>query len=432
MKRQNYLLGTAIVLAVALLIIIAHQQKTVRRDLSKIIKTELIQSQQKRRTCMEKHGKVYVFYPCDDKGKPFADLKKKLDAKVKAVKGADYYFMGISYVDSDLQDTQQATIYQHSYNKKVFGLTKVKGSSSKSFYVKSNHKVLKLTDLLSRSQNLKKDLSSQVSSLLKAKKIDKKTRQGLLKALQQKKLSQASYSYAGGQLSLTVKDQQLNLPIKQLYSILNPHYLKGDDLQIYRNYKHGQGRLEKMSGHVVALSFDDGPNPITTPQVLKILKRYHVKATFFLVGQNVLGNEQLMRKMLKDGHELGNHSWDHSQLNRLKESQISWELGQTQDAIIKATGQAPTVFRPPYGATSEAVRKATQLYEVLWDVDTLDWKNHNTQAILEKVKTQTKDGSVILMHDVHQSTVNALPALLDYLSSKGYRFVTTSELYGYA
>ncbi|MFJ8065936.1 polysaccharide deacetylase family protein [Psychrobacillus sp. NPDC096426] len=182
------------------------------------------------------------------------------------------------------------------------------------------------------------------------------------------------------------------------------------------------------STKLVALTFDDGPNPESTTLILDTLKKYNAKATFFMLGSRVSFYPEIVKEMKEAGHELGNHTWNHLDLTKASSEKIALEINNTSDAIEQATGSKPTVFRPPYGAVNSKVRDQTSLPVVLWDVDTLDWKYRNANHLLAHVKNHVKEGSIILMHDIHMSTAEGLDEVLAYLQGEGYSFVTVSEL----
>lgn len=181
----------------------------------------------------------------------------------------------------------------------------------------------------------------------------------------------------------------------------------------------------------VALTFDDGPHPRNTEKVLMLLDQYDAKATFFMLGSNVEYYPDIVKKMTEKGHELGNHTWSHPDLTALGSNGVMQEVQDTNEIIEKTTGKEPTVFRPPYGATNDQVEAAVKMTPVLWSVDTMDWKSRDPNAILQIVKGNVEDGSIILLHDIHDSTVDALEPILKYLDEEGYNFVTISELEKY-
>lgn len=178
----------------------------------------------------------------------------------------------------------------------------------------------------------------------------------------------------------------------------------------------------------VALTFDDGPDPKVTPKILATLAKYDAKATFFMLGSRVEFYPEIAGDVLDAGHELGNHTWTHANLKNMASDAITEEISRTNNIIEQATGQEPTVFRPPYGAFNDDMLNILSLPVVLWDVDTLDWKHRDAVQLLTSVKSSVHDGSTVLMHDIHLSTAQGLESVLAYLSSEGYTFVTVSEL----
>ncbi|WP_169947615.1 polysaccharide deacetylase family protein [Microbispora sp. H11081] len=182
----------------------------------------------------------------------------------------------------------------------------------------------------------------------------------------------------------------------------------------------------------VALTFDDGPAEYTG-HVLDLLAAHHARATFFLLGQMVTDETRdFVRRMASEGHEIGNHSWDHASLPGLSADGLHRQLDRTQEVVRKVTGVRMRLMRPPYGATNPAVDAGTRqagLSQIMWAVDTLDWLNRNPAVIAQR-SAAAKPGDIVLMHDIHATTVQALPHLLDELDRKGFTYVTVSELLG--
>lgn len=187
-----------------------------------------------------------------------------------------------------------------------------------------------------------------------------------------------------------------------------------------------------VDGPYIAITFDDGPSAKLTPQLLDMLKERGIKATFFMVGQNVAEYPAIVKRMVDEGHEVANHSWSHPALTKLSADAFRKQIKDTNDAIEKASGVRPTVMRPPYGATNANLDKIlnTQfgLKVIIWDVDPLDWKFRNAERVASQIINGTKPGSIILAHDIHATTVAAMPKVFDTLLAKGYKFVTVSEL----
>ncbi|MGW2522383.1 polysaccharide deacetylase family protein [Streptomyces sp. NPDC001617] len=178
----------------------------------------------------------------------------------------------------------------------------------------------------------------------------------------------------------------------------------------------------------LALTFDDGPAVPYTGTLLKYLAQYKARATFFVVGQNVATHPEVVRAEMESGHEVGNHSWNHPVLTNLTSAQVRSQLERTSAAIKAATGKEPTLFRPPYGAIDGTVRAVTPLSPVLWTMDTEDWKYPNAAKVAQSVISKAKRNDVILIHDIHPTSVAAVPEILRTLTAQGYHFVTVSHL----
>ncbi len=196
------------------------------------------------------------------------------------------------------------------------------------------------------------------------------------------------------------------------------------------------GATERRSGPAgqkkIALTFDDGPGDITE-QLLNLLDQYHAHATFFMVGQNVAGRAALLQRELKEGHMLANHSWNHANLSG---GGATGNLAQTNAAIRSATGFTPCLFRPPYGATSNALRSdvaSLHMNSILWSVDPNDWQTPGTQAIIDRVLGGARPGSIVLSHDAggpRGQTLEAYRTIIPTLIQRGYKLVTVTELLG--
>ena len=185
-------------------------------------------------------------------------------------------------------------------------------------------------------------------------------------------------------------------------------------------------------GKVIALTFDDGPGPYTA-HLLDILDQHGAKATFFLIGSKVSAQADVLRRMHSRGHQLGNHSWSHPELPKLPVNQIASEIDRTNDAIKQATGVTPSILRPPYGAVNGIVLeqiRARGMSSILWSVDTRDWADRNSQIVCSRAVAGAHPGAIILMHDIHQTSVGAVPCILSALKQQGYSFVTVQGLLG--
>lgn len=180
---------------------------------------------------------------------------------------------------------------------------------------------------------------------------------------------------------------------------------------------------------MVALTYDDGPNPVHTNAILDILEKHDARATFFDLGYLVERYPDVVKREEALGCEVASHSWDHANFNKLTEAQIKADLEKTDAVFQKVLGRSPDSFRPPYGNCDDHVKKLIPLPIYLWSVDTLDWKSRNADAVMKEVKKiGDLDGKVILLHGIYGSTAEATAKLVPYLQEAGYELVTVSEL----
>ncbi|CEW66061.1 peptidoglycan N-acetylglucosamine deacetylase A [Streptococcus pneumoniae] len=147
-----------------------------------------------------------------------------------------------------------------------------------------------------------------------------------------------------------------------------------------------------------------------------------------MLGKNVSGNEDLVKRIKSEGHVVGNHSWSHPILSQLSLDEAKKQITDTEDVLTKVLGSSSKLMRPPYGAITDDIRNSLDLSFIMWDVDSLDWKSKNEASILTEIQHQVANGSIVLMHDIHSPTVNALPRVIEYLKNQGYTFVTIPEM----
>jgi peptidoglycan/xylan/chitin deacetylase (PgdA/CDA1 family) len=187
-----------------------------------------------------------------------------------------------------------------------------------------------------------------------------------------------------------------------------------------------------VDGSYIAMTFDDGPSATLTPKLLDILAAHHIKATFFVIGENVAEHPEIVARAAREGHEIGNHSWSHPNFAKMSDAGVRSQLQRTDDAIKSATGARPTLLRPPYGSIT--TREKRWIHDqfgyqiILWDVDPYDWKRPGPAVVRSRILKETRPGSIVLSHDIHPGTIEAMPSTLDALEAKGFKFVTVSEL----
>ena len=191
-----------------------------------------------------------------------------------------------------------------------------------------------------------------------------------------------------------------------------------------------------VDGPYIAMTFDDGPSAALTPKLLDILAAHHMKATFFVLGEMVAEHPEILARAAREGHEIASHSWSHPNFAKMSQEGVRSQLQRTDDEIKSATGKRPTLFRPPYGSITE--RQKRWIHDefgydiILWDVDPLDWKRPGPAVVRSRILKETRPGSIVLSHDIHPGTIEAMPSTFDELEAKGFKFVTVSELLGMA
>ncbi|MEK4384557.1 polysaccharide deacetylase family protein [Solibacillus sp. FSL W7-1464] len=229
-----------------------------------------------------------------------------------------------------------------------------------------------------------------------------------------------------------VTKPEAGMPVVEIpLSFINP--LLASDFQIAMQSENTIiPKVDKdTSKKRIALTFDDGPHPEVTKQILALLEKYNAKATFFMLGSRVQYYPGLVQEVHDSGHEIGNHTWTHPVLTKMSPADINKEYNSTEEAIIHAIGEHSTTFRPPYGAINDDIRNAIPCKSVNWTIDTLDWKYRDPEKLLPMVKKALHNNAIVLMHDIHQSTADGLEPVLAYLQKEGYEFLTVSEILPY-
>lgn len=179
---------------------------------------------------------------------------------------------------------------------------------------------------------------------------------------------------------------------------------------------------------MVALTFDDGPHSKNTDDILNILSKYNAYATFFMLGSNVEKYPDVVKRVFDAGNEIGIHTWSHKELTKLSSDEIKKEVDNTASKIEKITGKRPTLVRPPYGSINENVKNTIDNPLILWNVDSLDWKSRDKEKIVPLVLNDVQDGDIILLHDIHSTTVPAVEEILKYLVGNDYQVITVSQM----
>lgn len=191
---------------------------------------------------------------------------------------------------------------------------------------------------------------------------------------------------------------------------------------------YGESAGKNEERRKVALSFDDGPHPAYTEQLLDGLKKRGVKATFFVTGEHAALHPDIIRRMSEEGHLIGNHTYTHIQLNASNREQFKEELIRTNEVISEITGDEVLYVRPPYGSWDKTLEEELNMFPVLWTVDPLDWCSSNASCIVRSVVEEVEENDIILMHDYYDTSVTAALEIVDELLAEGYTFVTVEEI----
>lgn len=188
------------------------------------------------------------------------------------------------------------------------------------------------------------------------------------------------------------------------------------------------GELSHKEHPKVALTFDDGPHVVYTEMLLDGLKERGICATFFLIGENIEGNEELVQRMQKEGHLIGNHTYHHVNLKKLSKKEAKQEIQKAGNKIYESTGICPAFVRPPFGEWKKNLDLDMTMIPVSWNIDSLDWTTENTEKIIKRVVKDVEEDDIILMHDVYKTSVEAALQIADILKERGYEFVTVDKL----
>ncbi|KGR72942.1 polysaccharide deacetylase family protein [Streptococcus phocae subsp. salmonis] len=426
MKKINYILIVLLSLSLLGIALFFINDWKVKRDIQNLVTEQQTKPNQAPNIQAVKHIKngdrdFYYFSPIKTVDR-FYDSNLPTSLYANQPKNKAVVMIKPQLEKSNLKNVKQLAISQTVYRVKPFGLQKMSQKIISRYHVKENYERFTVKDLVSGhleriEQEVSKRYPEKSFALSKSQALSEKD--GLLSD---------GFRVVSGKLKLT---DGILIPLSDLFDVIDASVLEASEKAAYDDYQAKKKAEEaRRTQKLVALTFDDGPDPSTTPQVLSILAKYQAKGTFFMLGSKIAGNESLVKKVTDAGHEIDNHSWDHPDLTTLTAEQVKAQVNNTSEAIKKASGQGPIYLRPPYGATNESVRKASGLTEMLWTVDTRDWENHSTDGIMANLKQQLQPGGVVLMHDIHQTTVDALPTVMEYLKAEGYQCVTLKELFG--
>ena len=377
-----------------------------------------------------------MYYP-NSNSVEATEIKKSLEEQTKGLVEDKLDFnkdiKEITFYGSKEKEAAFANVTELSLEKVSHKINnkEVEAASSKtllSYYLGKDGKEFSLSNLFSSPAEAKQKFLSRIKQQLAVKGLSEEKNKEVITTLRDKDMATWKFTYDESKFNINIEPivsdvSSVEVSINDVFKYIEEAYLKGEDLEKYKTY------IKKRTRKAVALTFDDGPSPKTTPVALDLLKKYNAKGTFFMVGHAVEGNEDIIKRVIAEGHQIGNHSWDHPVLTKISLEKAKSQINDTTAALKKASGLDVHIMRPPYGAINGAIQAAVDQSFILWDVDTLDWKNRNTASIMKEVR-KAQAGSIILMHDIHQTTIDALPLILQYLTEQGFEMVTIEELMG--
>lgn len=418
-------------------------EKMAEREVAEILKVEQEDAQKynpaiRTEKIQSKNLTIYANYPQDESGNEDSTLNNFIDQRIELLKANTYenqtvVFLKV-YQKDFLSTVAEQTVYESQYSYIDSHYQQDKIIDIAHFYIsKEEQKSWTLIDLFIDEIGAISSLYPNVTDTLVKQQVDRTLIEEVQKAFHNEEWKSFGFGMTEDELvlyptgELAQKMAEIRMPLYPFVFSLKKEIVKErahkakEELQAKREADKGKKRI--------ALTFDDGPRAGETNRVLDLLKQYNAKGTFFILGSNVSGNEDLIKRMVSEGHQLGNHSWSHPNLTKLSPEEITQEVQKAAKAIREASGGIDAwILRPPYGSFDSKVSTYGKLPAVNWSIDTLDWQTRDSAAIFDVVKTYARDGGIILMHDIHPTSVDALPDILKFLSAEGYEMVTVDEL----
>ena len=379
---------------------------------------------------------------------PLTTFESFNDAIISYINDAKDYYINMMRLQQDAPEhTGELNIslqtYEHDHyysfvltNKTIFNNSEQKTTLETFLIDNETGQLLDIQTLFNHDVESLKTLATYIQSEI-SKNPDN---EGIVLQQQLAKLKEADWNifkhFALKEESLVVyfnegevTDKKASIPSVEIsLSFINP--LLASDFQIEMEAE--KTTLPKKnwdpSKKYIALTFDDGPHPQVTKQILQLLEKYNAKATFFMLGSRIQFYPDIVKDVQAAGHEIGNHTWTHPVLTKLSAAEIQKEFESTEQALINTIGQNSTVFRPPYGAINDSIRAIIPRQTVNWTIDTLDWQHRDPNRLFPMVQSSLHNNAIVLMHDIHQSTADGLEPVLQYLQKEGYEFLTVSEI----
>ena len=383
-----------------------------------------------------KHYSMHLSYPISHHRKVDSEIKKYIKDEM------DQF---LDTVDKDQKQKQRLEITYRMYTyqsvKTILFTSQAKVTSL--HYDDKNGTLLSYSDFLNTDQKSFGKIKQTIKSMLlqelfrqqisvDQEKVNQKLEKLELSELQFVFHENGVTFFFGKEFLKGINEPiQITLSYAKMWSYIQTKQVRKEDRPTEEELEYVKIGLPDVEGKkLVALTFDDGPN-YNTSKILEILNEYNVSATFFVLGSKILGNEKIIKMMDEYGMEIGNHTYSHKLMIKMDSEHIIKEIKDTNDLIYKVINRYPKVVRPSYGSFNKKIKESIDMPIIIWDIDTLDWKNHNSTKIVSRVINKVSDGDIILMHDIYSATVKAVDIVIPKLINEGYQIVSVSELFYY-
>lgn len=372
-----------------------------------------------------------------------ADVEMKaLKTSQKMVEDTAYYYIETEKLDSQTFMDQKVNEYVDSIilNFKEENNLEVKNqyrailtNNIDSFKVTENIYGIRVTSMLKRNNSTEYDTLVKTFNYAKDSEDDISLNELFRKGYEDIISQDINKEFLLKEKSIMFYDGKImvsQISYNTLKEYVKPNIFSASNLDISdEEYNELFSNIIDPNKKMVAITFDDGPHNVNTNKILEALEKYNARATFFMLGQNISANADTVKKVYDNGNEIGIHTWDHPQLTKLSAENITKQVQSTSDIIYDITGYRPKLVRPPYGAINSIVKSTLSDYSlILWNIDSLDWKSRDENKIVPLVMENVQDGDIILLHDIHSTTVPAAEKIISSLVEQDYQLVTVSEL----
>ena len=356
--------------------------------------------------------------------KKYINKKKKEFLKLIKTDNKQQYNFTATYSITTSQEIESINLVIY-YNSNVQSYLK---EEQNYHYNKNNNQIITLNYYLhnqNKQNYLKELINIQIKEYFNKQNI--KIDNDLLN-LNLEAYKQFYFNETGLNITLPNSNIIISIPYHKIQNIINSKYFL--NTQEVSNLEEFNSRDLTIfyDKKLIAFTFDDGPNKSTTNKLLDNLEKYNARVTFFILGSRINNCKECIKKAYKMGNQIGNHTYNHANLYSLKDELIIEEIENTNNEIKKIIGTSPTLLRPPYGNTNSHIKNLTNMYTILWNIDTLDWKYKNKTKIKNIILKNAQDGAIILLHDIYKSSIEGALLAMEELEKENYAFVTIDEM----